>query len=190
MKSFIQRTASILSLKDRDGPHSGSPGVTSTHIPPNTPAVTATDIPHNILLFRTIAMLLARIPRTEPVASIDYLENKITDGTDRRVLKISDAFAHIAGGPHDITAVTTNYTVRSTDLQVLVTAPSVPVSLPSAQSHGVWSFLWTKNDQKTDSPPADSPSANLHPRITSPTGPLNLGQRSASDYLSALHEKW
>ena len=63
-------------------------------------------------------MLLARIPRTEPVASIDYLENKITDGTDRRVLKISDAFAHIAGSPHDITAVTTNHTVPSTDLQI------------------------------------------------------------------------
>ena len=168
------------------GEGENSPGVTST----TSPGITSTHIPRNILVFRTITTLLAQIPRATQLERIDYLEDKIKGRSNRRILKISDAFAHIAGGPHDITAVTTNHTVPSTDLQVLVTAPSVPVSLPSAQSHGVWSFLWTKNDQKTDSPPADSPSANLHPRITSPTGPLNLGQRSASDYLSALHEKW
>ena len=70
----LHRIVSILSLKDRDEPHSRSPGKTI-----NTPAVMATDIPSNILLFKTITMPLTQIPSTEPVTSIDYLENKIVD---------------------------------------------------------------------------------------------------------------
>ena len=97
----------------------------------------ATDIPSNILLFKTITMPLTQIPSTEPVTSIDYLENKIVDRSSNWALEISDAFAHIAGGPNNIVGVTTNHTVHSTDFQVLGTTPSFPVSLPSTQSHGL-----------------------------------------------------
>jgi len=127
-------------------------------------------------------MLLAQIPRAKQLERIDYLEDKITDSVNRQILKISDAFGHIAGGPDDVTAVTTNHTVRSTDLQVLVTAPSIPVSLPSTQPNGLWSFMCTQNDRK-----ADPPSETCYPIIISPPGPHGL---SVDDYLSALHKNW
>jgi len=170
MKSILCKASAIFNRGKSDEPHSGSPGVTSTDIPPN------------ILAFRTITMLLAQIPRAKQLERIDYLEDKIMDSVNRQILKISDAFAHIAGGPDDVTAVTTNHTVRSMDLQVLVTAPSIPVSLPSTQPNGLWSFMCTRNDRK-----ADPPSETRYPIIISPPGPHGL---SADDYLSALHKNW
>ena len=164
------------------GEGENSPGVTST----TSPGITSTHIPRNILVFRTITMLLAQIPRATQLERIDYLEDKIKGRSNRRILKISDAFAHIAGGPHDITAVTTNHTVPSTDLQVLVTAPSVPVSLPSTQPNGLLgqlSFMWTRNGRRDD-------TLSKTPSIISPSEPRDLNQRSAGDYLSALHENW
>ncbi|EDR12804.1 uncharacterized protein LACBIDRAFT_323546 [Laccaria bicolor S238N-H82] len=178
----ICKAVSKNSLKGSDGPHSESPGVTSTHIPP--PGVTETVIPPNFLKFRTITMLLAQIPRTRPLESNDYLKDVIMDENERRVLKISDAFAHIAGGTNDVIAVTTNHTVPGTDLQVLVTTPSPPVSLPSTQSPSRWTFLWTRNDQKKELPFATlSPDGN-------PTGPRDLKNKRPTEYLSALHETW
>jgi len=127
-------------------------------------------------------MLLAQIPCAKQLERIDYLEDKITDSVNCQILKISDAFAHIASGPDDVTAVTTNHTIRSMDLQVLVTAPSIPVSLPSTQPNGLWSFMCMRNDRK-----ADPPSETRYPIIISPPGPHGL---SADDYLSALHKNW
>jgi hypothetical protein len=171
MKGILHKASAIFNRgKNGDEPHSGSPGITSTPIPPN------------ILAFRTITMLLAQIPRAKQLERIDYLEDKIMDSANRQILKISDAFAHIAGGPDDVTAVTTNHTVHSTDLQVLVTAPSVPVSLPSTQPNGLWSFMWTRNDRR-DHPPSEI----RYPTITSSSGPRDI---SADDYLSALHKNW
>ena len=155
---------------------------------PNGLDITSTPIPENILAFRTITTLLAQIPRATQLESIDYLEDKITDRPNRRILKISDAFAHIAAGQHDVTAVTTNHTVHSTDLQVLVTVPSVPASLPSTQPNGLLSqlsFMWTRNDRRQE-----SPSETLYPDIISSSPPHDLGQRSAGDYLHALDENW
>jgi hypothetical protein len=156
----------------------------------NSPGVTSTNsIPTNILAFRTITTLLAQIPRATQLKSIDYLEVEITDRPSRRILKISDAFAHIAGGPQDITAVTTNHAVHSRDLQVLVTSPSVPVSLRSTQPNGLLSqlsFMCTRNDRRDDDPP----SKTCYPTMTSPHEPLDLNKRSADDYLSALLDNW
>ena len=135
-----------------------------------------------MLAFKTITILLTQISGATQLEHIDYLEAKTTDSANRQILKISDAFAHIAGVPDDITAVTTNHTVCSTDLQVLVTALSVPVSLPSTQPNRLWSFLWTRNNRKKD-----SLSENRYPTIKSPSGPRDL---SADDYLSALHNNW
>ena len=159
-----------------------SPDITSM----TSPGITSTDIPRNILAFRTITTLLAQIPRATQLVNIDYLEDKIKDTSYRRILKISDAFAHIAGGPNDITAVATNHTVPTTDLQVLVTAPSVPVSLPRTQPNGFLSqlsFMWTRNGRWDE-----TLSETLS--IISPSEPRDLNQRSVGDYLYALHENW
>ena len=136
----------------------------------------------------TYLFMTKQIPRATQLERKDYLEVNISNGLNRRILKISDAFAHIAGGPTDITAVTTNHTVHSTDLQVLVTAPSVPVSLPSTQPNGLLSrflFMCTRNDRRDEPPPKA-----CYPTITSPPKPLALDNRSVDVYLSALHENW
>jgi hypothetical protein len=182
MKDLFRKASAFFNRdKNSDEPHSGSPGVTLTHIPPNILPSTSTNIPQTFLPLGQSPCYLAQIPCTTQLERIDYLEDKITDRVNRQILKISDAFAHIAGGPDDVTAVTTNHTVYSTGLQVLVTAPSVPVSLPSTQPNGLWSFMWTRNDRKAD------PSEILYPTIISPSGPSDL---SADDYISALHENW
>jgi len=157
---------------------------------PNDPDVTSTPIPENILAFRTITALLAQIPRTTQLERIDYLEGGIKGSLSRHILRISDAFAHIAAGEHDIVAVTTNHTVLSTNLEVLaaVTGPSVPEKAPSTPTNGLarsFLFLWTANPPLTK-----LPSETPYPTIISPSSPHDLHQRTALDYISALEEIW
>lgn len=80
---------------------------------PNDSDVTLAPIPENILAFRTITTLLAQLPRATQLKRIDYLDDHIQSSSKRRILKISDAFAHLAAAEHGVTAVTTNLIGRS-----------------------------------------------------------------------------
>ena len=118
--------------KKSDEPHSGSPGVTSTHNPPNIIPLMSTDIPENILAFRTITTLLAQIPRATQLERKDYLENEITDGVNRQILKISDAFAHIAGGDMRCTGI--DVKVRNTRIEGSSASGKI-LKTPNTHSH-------------------------------------------------------
>ncbi|KIJ99345.1 hypothetical protein K443DRAFT_123237 [Laccaria amethystina LaAM-08-1] len=157
---------------------------------PKNPDVTSTPIPENILAFRTITTLLSQIPRTAKLERIDYLEGGRKGSLSRHILRISDAFAHIAASEHDVVAVTTNHAVLSVNLKVLaaVTAESVPESLPSTPPNGFARslfFMWTANPPQTKLP-RETP----YPTIISPSPPDDLHPETAFDYISALEENW
>jgi hypothetical protein len=163
---------------------------------PNDPDVTSTPIPENILAFRTITTLLSQIPRTIKLERIDYLEGGTKGSLSRHILKITDAFAHIAAGEHDVVAVTTNHTVLSSNLELLaaVTGLSVPEKAPSTPTNGRTRslfFMWTANPPLTTNDPLTTlPSETAYPTIISPSPPHDLHQRTALDYISALEENW
>lgn len=123
-------------------------------------------IPVNILAFRTITTLLAQIPSRRPIDVSDNLEGRVLDSNDCREIRISDAFAHLAVGEHDVAAVTTNRTTTSgTKLHVVVCT----------------------NDIAAITQPEET---TLHPKIISSSKPGDLGERNASAYMEGLEKHW
>ena len=165
------------------------------------PGVTSTDIPENILAFRTITTLLAQIPRTTPLETIDYLEGHIENKLDHQILKISDAFAHIAA-VNNVTAVMTNHVSHdsnSQDLTILATSsPVAAESQPTISTQpkgllGQLSFLWTQNPRHNNAKPVSETtiiSSSSPPKIISPKEPPDWCNQTAYQYLCALEEHW
>ena len=90
----------------------------------------------NILAFRTITTILSMLPRTTPIEVIDNLEsNNILNSQNRQEVRITDAFAHIAAGEHNIAAITTSSIRDDTDLHVLACTNNpitpLPISTPA-----------------------------------------------------------
>lgn len=153
-----------------------------------------TDIPENILAFRKITSMLSQLPRSTPIEVIDNLDDVSINKLDRQILKMSDAFAHVTVGEHDIAALTANRTVGgNTGLSLLVSTttqgPS-PLNLPSSKEGkcSILSFSWAWNliwrNQET------FPPIPRHPTIDVPLKPEDLGERSAYEYMVYLEENW
>ncbi|KAF8952139.1 hypothetical protein BDZ97DRAFT_1745881 [Flammula alnicola] len=157
-------------------------------------ASTSNGIPANILAFRTITTILAQLPRSTPIEAIDNLEDQTTDPDARQELRISDAFAHLAVGEHDVAALTTNRSSPdSTELRVVACTndKSLPISSTAAPTNliakfNVWYLMLTRNFSRDE---AETSSAT-YPTIISPSEPNDLGERNAFAYMVGLELCW
>jgi hypothetical protein len=149
-------------------------------------------IPENILAFRTITTILSQLPRSAPIEAINNLDGQIKDSGDRRETRISDAFAHLAVGEHDVAALTTNRITSpsGTRLHVMTCTHNLPdgengtrPGNPDARKNS-W-YLMARNFLQDG-----VESRNPHPTITSPSQPADLGGRDAFTYMVDLELSW
>src|SRR5277367_2334924 len=109
------------------------------------------DIPRNILAFRTITTMLARIQQERPFKF--SLNNSKISGAQQRELKISNAFANLAVTDYDVVAVAT---VQSPDELNIVacSSDSSDESPPSPSPSGLsrcLNFFFAKNPRNDES---------------------------------------
>jgi len=148
------------------------------------------DIPENILVFRTMTMLLAHLPRMVPIAPTDNLQEPTWQTKQtRQELKISDAFAQLAVSQHDVVAVST---FRGWGLD-LVTSTDQDATETQAESTSVldkivkaWQFLITRNDRPADS----ATSSGEYPTVIPSQEPPDLNGRTAYEYMKDLEALW
>ena len=149
------------------------------------------NVPRNILAFRTITTLLAQLPRSTPIEAVDNLETRIMDSNARQQVKVSDAFAHLAVGEHDVTALTTNYGFpNDTKLRVVactnnpLIGENLPIrTQPARVMAQVWHLMLTWNVLRDEE---ESSSKDPHPTIVSPSKPDDLGERNTFAYMVGL----
>jgi hypothetical protein len=119
-------------------------------------------IPQNILAFRTITMLLARIqPKRQPYHNKDREDQALRgDPEVRQHVRISDALTHLASADFDIIAVATSKFTSSDRV-----------------------FLFAKNPRRDD--PLTDPIVT-YPNIISATQPEDIGSQMLNDYIENL----
>jgi hypothetical protein len=158
-------------------------------------------IPDNILAFRTITTILGQLPRTTPIEVTDNLESNILNSYDRQEVRMTDAFAHIAAGEHDIAAITTNRSFGDdTKLHVLACTKNpitpnnpitpLPISIPAnlIANMKVWYLMFTRNFRRKDS---ETSSKKPYPIIISPSKPHDLLEgQDAFTYMVGLEQHW
>jgi hypothetical protein len=175
---------------DNQQPHDASNGI---------------EVPKNILAFRTITAILNEIPRSKPIEVIDNLESNIMNTQDCQSIKISDAFAHLAAGEHDVVALVTNHwhtsSIRDhdgTELSVLACTDNLigetllPQAITSTPANliaklKVWCLMITRNFRWSD---PETSSGFPHPTIISSSEPDNLGGKDVFDYMVELERDW
>jgi hypothetical protein len=125
---------------------------------PSIPLPTSTDIPRNILAFRTITTLLAKIQQ-EQSFQVSSKERLSRQSSERQELLVSNAFATIANMDKDVVAVVTKHTSGQI-LEVVVCTSETPIneealitSPPPTLVSQVWHFV-TKSHRWDDKKPA------------------------------------
>ena len=161
------------------------------HIPFDTnPSNIPSSIPRNILAFRTITMMLAKIqPMQSFITKGDAYE--VSAGT-RREVRISNALACLATIDNDVVALTTKYTSDGITVLACVSIPEdLPKNLKPPQPEGyidqIISFVLTKNPCKDD--PSTSTMTNpivTYPKIISAMKPEDMGSQTLNDYIENL----
>jgi hypothetical protein len=151
-------------------------------------------IPRNILAFRLITKMLHRIPQTQPFVSMDNLrDNNEWMSEDRREVRVSDAFAHLAIAEHGTVAIATNRCSLEgpPNLSIIAcaTLPSVSEgSMKPTPNVGfldkMWNIMLAKNARYDD-------PISLYPVIVTPVEPNDFSNfQSLNDYMKNLEENW
>lgn len=154
--------------------------------------------PENLLAFSTITTMLSLIPRGQPIAVVDKIEDKaIPSATDRQELRILDAFAHLAVGEHDVAAMVSDHRIQDGELGIRFCANSVAIddNISTHMQSRSWptivqetlTYVFTRNVDKND-PLSNSETAL--PTITLPKKPWDLGNRTAMNYMIDLVQNW
>ena len=119
------------------------------------------DIPRNILAFRTITTMLARIQQERPFKfSPEDLE---ISAAQQQELKIANALANLAIADHDIVAVATVHSAEELNVIACTHSESNDQSPPSPSQNVVsrcWNFIFAKNprrDEERDDESKDCP---------------------------------
>ena len=128
-------------------------------------------IPRNILAFRTITMMLAKLhPKQTPNPLA--VDNTFTPDTlsaeSLREVRISDALAHLAISEHEVVALATKYDSED--------------NTPQAGDQ-IISFLFVKNPDRND--PITDPVVT-YPNVISATQPEDMGSQTLLDYIQNL----
>jgi hypothetical protein len=159
------------------------------HIPSDTiPSNIPSSIPRNILAFRTITMMLAKLqPKQSFITEGDAYE--VSAGA-RREVRIFNALAHLATIDNDVVALTTKYTSDGITVLACVSIPEDPPKKPP-QPEGfidqIISFVLMKNPCKDD--PSTSTVTDpivTYPNIISATQPEDMGSQTLNDYIENL----
>lgn len=163
-------------------------------------------VPENILVFRTLTTFLSFISRAKPIQPTDNLRSLKLLEHDSVALKISDAFAQLAGiSQCDVLAVAPNPNFAE-NLNLMTSFSSTPTptgkasTLPIAQSSGSvmstlkgiakwisYHFVFSMNDRIED---PSTYSGGPTPTIVSVEPPADINGRTAFDYMVSLEDNW
>src|SRR5277367_7020634 len=108
-------------------------------------------LPRNILTFRTITTMLARIQQERPF-KISLKDSKIIQ-EQQNELKISNALANLAVTDVDVVAVATEHSPKELNIVACHYSESDDESPPSPSKNGLsryWNFLFTKNPRRDE----------------------------------------
>lgn len=161
---------------------------TRSDIPSNIPCPDPSSIPRNILAFRTITTMLAKLQPNQPEFSPSTSGVSDVSSDVRRGVRISDALAHLAIVDHEVVAVTTQYTSEGMNVVACASISEDPTEKPpQTDSNGllehIIGLIFVKNPRKDD-PPVDP--VVTYPIIISPTQPEDMGSQTLHDYIHNL----
>lgn len=159
--------------------------------PPNNPPVANSTpkspdgIPMNILAFRTITTLLAKIQQEKPLI---YSNNEDREGENKYTLWISNAFANLALTDHGTVALSTK--ICPDELQVIACTdhndnnPLID-HLPPSKVASLWTMMFTVNPRRDD-----VASDNPHPTIVDTTIPSGVDPNDDGTLINYMDEEW
>jgi hypothetical protein len=132
------------------------PSTTLSHPRPN-------DIPRDILAFRTITTILARIQQERPF-KISLTDSEILPAQQKE-LKISNALANLAVANHDVVAVATVQSPEELNVVACPRSDSVDQSPPSPSPNASsrfwnlsdWKLIFSRNPRNDDDELKDLP---------------------------------
>jgi hypothetical protein len=197
MKHIIRKVKSVLVLQ------SDQAGTSNSSIPPtgnntlndnpvaNNAPNSPHEIPKNILAFRTITTLLAKIQQENPVFCNETERFPEGANIDKETLEISTALANLAVTKDAIVAVATN--LSTNNLQVVACTNSNADSRefdhsgkPSRDSiFSSWKLILSPNTRKDD-----PPSNTQHPTIVKTAIPSGVDPKDDETLLHYIKETW
>jgi hypothetical protein len=214
MNKLLRKASNI--LKDKGTPLARDPNTRSDTSPnrsiPHNPSHNNPDaddtlecasvpyeniLPQNILAFRTITTLLAKIQQDRPAVYSNALDR--TDLTDsrRRELKISNALANLAIVDTDIVALVSKLTNFSDGLEVVVCGnpdgDNDQTAKPSESPPSIWDILFARNSPNLIGPlrPTDSTARQARaPTIVAAVKPAGLKSDDAKEISRYIDEDW
>jgi hypothetical protein len=121
------------------------------------------DIPRNILAFRTITTILARIQQEQPF-NFSLKDSEILQAQQQE-LNISNALANLAVADHDIVAVATVQSPEELNVVVCSHSDSIDQSPPSPSPNASsrfwnlsdWKLIFSRNPRNDDDELKDLP---------------------------------
>jgi hypothetical protein len=180
-KSFISLSNLRSGSNDNDNQQIPSTTNTTSHNPSSTPT--------NILAFRTITTMLAKLQPTQTLAGPSPSRDALSSQA-RRDVRISDAFAHLAIANNEVVALATEYSPDSMTVMACASSPEDPLEKQLKPELGGRSyidstirFIFTKNPRRDD-PPTDP--VVTYPNIISTTQPEDIGSRTLREYIDIL----
>jgi hypothetical protein len=196
MKHIIRKVKSVLVLEsDQAGKSNSSIPPTGNNTLNNNPVANNApnsphEIPKNILAFRTITTLLAKIQQENPIF---FNETRFSQGAniDKEILELSTALANLAVTKDAIVAVATN--LSANNLQVVACANSNADSRefdhsgkPSWDSiFSSWKLILSPNTRRND-----PPSNIQHPTIVKTEIPSGVDAEDDVTLLHYIKETW
>ena len=204
MSSLLRKASNIFNSTDcTPGPRPLDPSNNDNDSDPD-PAANLNDtsnyaIPRNILAFRTITTLLAKIQQDTPITYSDALDRRDISPEHKQELKISNALANVANTDTDIVALVTRFSSFSDALDVLVCGnldgdrdhdqPGKPVP-PSKSS--IWEIIFTRNPDNSKLPMKNLlPTYPVQgPTISAVGKPAGVKSDDAKELIRYIHEDW
>jgi hypothetical protein len=150
-------------------------------------------IPKNVLAFRTITTLLARIQQEKPL-EYSNIDTRAFSDADARELRLSTAFANVANTEHDVIAIATNHSLDK--LEVIASTnrdnnDELPVidRLPSTSMiSDVWKLLFSSNPRSDDK--NGHTREDQIPYITHPVAPPGVIPGDPATLTNYIDNEW
>ena len=149
-------------------------------------------IPKNVLAFRTITTLLARIQQEKPL-EYSNIDTRAFSDANARELRLSTAFANVANTEHDVIAIATNLSLDN-KLEVIASTnrdnnDELIDRLPSTSMiSDVWKLLFSSNPRSDDK--NGHTREDQIPYITHPVAPPGVIPGDPATLTNYIDNEW
>ena len=153
-------------------------------------------LPRNILAFRTITTLLAKIQQDRPIAYSNAFDRHDLSPENKQELKISNALANLANPDIDVVALVTKFSGFSDALDVVVCGGNLVGNRdndqPPPSKSSIWEILFARNPGNSKLPMKELLPTNpvQGPTISAVEKPADVKSDDAKELIRYIDEDW